>query len=76
MNHLSTLSVASLFQMYLFFIRNFCPTGNVKHVQDLVIAMTWQDVFYVMSIDLVLNFLLLAFYLLASCAVNFIQRRW
>lgn len=62
--------------MYLLFISYLCLTGHVKHVQAVVIAMTWQDVFYVMSIDLVVAFILHAFYLLASCALNFMQRRW
>ena len=74
-NHLFTL-VASPFLMYLLFISYLCLTGHVKHVQAVVIAMTWQDVFYVMSIDLVVAFILHAFYLLASCALNFMQRRW
>jgi len=57
-------------------VLTFSPTGHVNHIEARIAASTWQDVFYMMSAVFVVNFALLAIYLLFACSVNFIRRLW
>ena len=54
----------------------FFPLGHLNHIGARIAASTWQDVFYMMSAVVVVNFAFLVSYLLVTCTVHFIRRLW
>ena len=48
----------------------------MNHIGARIAASTWQDVFFLMSAVVVVNFALLVIYLLVTCTVHFIRRLW